>query len=162
MKSGGMRSFGKRALYGVVAGTCVLIGVAALVLQFATRPAPRMPLATAASTPAPGAITRAVAPPPTPRAATAVPASVPVAVTATATPAPTSAAATARAPIKVASAQAPAPAATIATAAPAPIATVAPATVPDERQGRCIGILQKASLEKITAAETEFFKKECK
>ena len=32
---------GKRLLYGVIAGTCALIGVAALVLQFATRPAPR-------------------------------------------------------------------------------------------------------------------------
>jgi hypothetical protein len=160
MKSGRMRSFGKRALYGVVAGTCVLIGVAALVLQFATRPAPRVPLATAASPPASGPLASAVAPRPSPRIAKAVPASIPATVTATATHAPASAAATARAPIKVASAQAPAPAAAIA--APAPIVTVAPGPVPVERQGRCIEILQKASLEKITPAETEFFRKECK
>ena len=38
MKNSGLRSFGNRALYGIVAGTCVLIGIAALVLQFATRP----------------------------------------------------------------------------------------------------------------------------
>jgi hypothetical protein len=162
LKSGGMRSFGKRAIYGVVAGTCVLIGVAALVLQFATRPAPRMPLATAASTPAPGATASAVAAR-TPAHVAAVPASVPATLTATATPALASAAATARAPIKVASAQAPVPAAVVAPPAPpAPIATAAPAAVPIERKGRCVEILQKASLETITPAETEFFKKECK
>ena len=33
---------------------------------------------------------------------------------------------------------------------------------PLEGQARCIEILQKASLEKITPAETEFFKRECK
>ena len=33
---------------------------------------------------------------------------------------------------------------------------------PQERQLRCTEILQKASLEKITAAETDFFKLECK
>jgi hypothetical protein len=84
-------------------------------------------------------------------------------LTATATPALASAAATARAPIKVASAQAPVPAAVVAPPAPpAPIATAAPAAVPIERKGRCVEILQKASLETITPAETEFFKKECK
>ena len=31
-----------------------------------------------------------------------------------------------------------------------------------DRQTRCIEILQKASLEQITPAETLFFKKECK
>ena len=53
MKSSGLRSVGNRALYGIVAGTCVLIGIAALVLQFATRPGPRVAPAIAASTAAP-------------------------------------------------------------------------------------------------------------
>jgi len=35
-------------------------------------------------------------------------------------------------------------------------------TTPLERQLRCTEILQKASLEKITPAETDFFKRECK
>jgi hypothetical protein len=41
----------------------------------------------------------------------------------------------------------------------------APALVaasPEQRQALCTEILQKASLEKITAAETDFFKRECK
>jgi hypothetical protein len=46
------------------------------------------------------------------------------------------------------------PAASAAVAGPA-------AVVPVERQARCIEILQKASLEKITPAETDFFKREC-
>jgi hypothetical protein len=33
---------------------------------------------------------------------------------------------------------------------------------PVDGQARCIEILQKASLEKITPAETDFFKRECK
>jgi hypothetical protein len=44
---------------------------------------------------------------------------------------------------------------------PAP-APVAPTASPLERQARCTEILQKASLEKITPAETDFFKRECK
>ena len=46
------------------------------------------------------------------------------------------------------------------TAVPAPPAIVV--TTPLERQTRCTEILQKASLEKITPAETDFFKRECK
>ncbi len=45
-----------------------------------------------------------------------------------------------------------------AVATPAGAAALAAA----ERQARCTGILQKASLEQIGAAETEFFKSECK
>src|SRR6185312_952892 len=37
MQPGHARGIGKRALYGLIAGTCALIGIAALVLQFATR-----------------------------------------------------------------------------------------------------------------------------
>ena len=48
------------------------------------------------------------------------------------------------------------PTPTLAPAASSPAATAA------ELQARCIDILQKASLEKISAADTEFFKKECK
>jgi hypothetical protein len=54
-------------------------------------------------------------------------------------------------------------AATPSARAPAP--TVAPPIVvssPAERKSRCTEILQKASLEKITAAETDFFRRECK
>nr|HET7858144.1 hypothetical protein [Caldimonas sp.] len=46
---------------------------------------------------------------------------------------------------------------TAAAAAPAIVAAT-----PLERQARCTEILQKASLEKITPAETDFFKRECK
>jgi hypothetical protein len=49
-------------------------------------------------------------------------------------------------------------AATAAAVATAPIVV----TTPLERQTRCMEILQKASLEKITPAETDFFKRECK
>ena len=48
-----------------------------------------------------------------------------------------------------------------APATPTPSAATA-VTAPAERQARCIEILQKASLEPISAAETEFFKKECR
>jgi DNA-binding transcriptional regulator LsrR (DeoR family) len=48
--------------------------------------------------------------------------------------------------------------------APVPMAAPAPlvAASPERRQALCTEILQKASLEKITAAETDFFKRECK
>jgi hypothetical protein len=48
--------------------------------------------------------------------------------------------------------------------APVPLPAPAPlvAATPQERHARCTEILQKASLEKITAAETDFFKQECK
>ena len=53
-----------------------------------------------------------------------------------------------------------------ATARPSPRAAAATrplvATSPDERQARCTEILQKASLEKITPAETDYFKRHCK
>jgi hypothetical protein len=45
---------------------------------------------------------------------------------------------------------------------PVPMAAPIVATSPEDRQARCTEILQKASLEKITAAETDFFKRECK
>jgi hypothetical protein len=50
---------------------------------------------------------------------------------------------------------APAPARPAVPAPPAALTAV-------ERQARCTEILQKASLEKITSAETDFFKRECK
>lgn len=63
-----------------------------------------------------------------------------------------------------------------ATVAPAPSVAASPmappaasaipgasvAAVPADVQSRCLGILQKASLEPITAAETAFFRKECR
>ena len=63
----------------------------------------------------------------------------------------------------------PAPTLTLLALPPGP--TVSPAannpppivvSTPAERQARCTEILQKASLEKITPAETDFFKRECK
>ncbi|HEY2559023.1 MAG TPA: serine/threonine-protein kinase [Caldimonas sp.] len=170
MQSAHARGLGKRALYGVIAGTCALIGIAALVLQFATRPAPRNAAATAAASAAPGAAPGAVT---TTAAAAAV-----APTTAGAIPAPRST--TATAPTL---ANAPAPRAVVAGPAPAVAAAATPAVrvppqavrtsapvaapaivtaTPLERQARCTEILQKASLEKITAAETEFFKRECK
>ena len=43
-----------------------------------------------------------------------------------------------------------------------PASTAIIVSSPAERQARCTEILQKASLEKITPAETDFFKRECK
>ena len=155
MASGQPPVAGKRMLYGAIAGTCALIGIAALVLQFTSRSGNRSPAVVAASAPfapASAAPVRQAAVPRPATVASAVAAAVPV-------PAP---------------APAPAP---VATAAPAPIPAAIPAvptrtapasaplvasTDPVQRQARCIDILQKASLEKITVAETEFFKKECK
>ena len=58
----------------------------------------------------------------------------------------------------------PAAPATARSLPPVPMAAPAPlvATSAENRQARCTEILQKASLEKITAAETDFFKRECK
>jgi serine/threonine protein kinase len=133
-----MHSVGNRALYAIVAGTCALIGIAALVLQFAARPGPRASVATAASTPArttPSASALPTATAATPAATAVLPS------TGMTTPI--------RSPVTVA-------------AAAASVAPTLPAAVPIERQSRCIEILQKASLEKITPAETDFFKRECK
>jgi serine/threonine protein kinase len=172
--------FGKRALYGLIAGTCALIGVAALVLQFATRPPTRGPAATstaARTAPAPTTQTTPAAPVATPAPHAATP---PVA-TATPTPKPTATAiptapvspttavaphAQAPTPAMARTTRPPSPAVRPATSAPAAATTAATApivvTTPLERQTRCMEILQKASLEKITPAETDFFKRECK
>ena len=127
MASGQAPAASKRMLYGAIAGTCALIGIAALLLQFANRSGNRSPAVAAAS--------------------------------------PVDAASAA--PIQRAAAPASAvllPAAVVAPAVAAPVAVPAPvaSTDPVQREARCIEILQKASLEKITVAETEFFKKECK
>ncbi len=108
---------GKRVLYGVIAGTCALVGIAALVLQLAARAGHPAPVGVAASSP-------------TSRAT-------PLAVARTPAPVPATRVAAASTPLLV---------------PPDPI----------QRQARCIEVLQKASLEKITAAETEYFKRECK
>jgi serine/threonine protein kinase len=89
------RGIGKRALYGIVAGTCALIGIAALVLQFATRPPPRGAVAaSAAAHTAPAATasaaTRAAAPTTTATAAG------PAATSTATTPSPKPAATTGR------------------------------------------------------------------
>jgi hypothetical protein len=46
--------------------------------------------------------------------------------------------------------------------ATAPSDELAPPATAAERQARCTEILQKASLERITVAETTYFKRECK
>ena len=172
------RGIGKRALYGIVAGTCALIGIAALVLQFATRPPPRGAVAaSAAAHTAPAATasaaTRAAAPTTTATAAG------PAATSTATTPSPKPAATTvSHAPSTTVAPHVPGnasattrptrqpPASRPATSAAATAAAVATApivvTTPLERQTRCMEILQKASLEKITPAETDFFKRECK
>ncbi|MEP7302837.1 MAG: serine/threonine-protein kinase [Caldimonas sp.] len=190
--------FGKRTLYGLVAGTGALIGVAALGLQFYARQTPR-PVAATPALAVPAAAT------PTPPRTTPLPATAvlpdPLG-TAAAGAAPTTAATTravagalvvAKGPVTASgppASGAPAPAGAMtppATAlrppvvtptpalAAAPSPTVTPATAVSlpaddlrppgsaaERQARCTEILQKASLERITAAETSFFKRECK
>ncbi|MGZ8260514.1 MAG: hypothetical protein ACXWUL_08185, partial [Caldimonas sp.] len=172
MRAAQARGIGKRALYGVIAGTCALIGIAALVVQFATRPPPRAPAASAARTAPAAAVPGPTAAPATTPLATPAQKTAIAPATATATLAPVAKPAT-QAPARLAT-TAPAaktPATTTATpprAAP-PTARAQPAAAPAivaatpaERQARCTEILQKASLEKITPAETDFFKRECK
>ncbi len=181
------RIFGKRALYGLVAGTGALVGIAALALQFYARQTGR-PVATAPVLSAPALPASAAAPPET--IAAPAPATPIAARTSLGTSAPTSppvvlaspkptvapAAATASLPVpataRVASAPTPiaAPPAARAgpprgagpIAAPVPQEDLSPPATAAERQARCTEILQKASLERITAAETNFFKRECK
>ena len=179
------RLFGKRALYGLVAGTGALIGIAALALQFyarqSGRPAAAVPVVSAPAASAPAtsapetiavsATTVATRTSPV----TSAPASPPPAVLASSKPsvAPTVAPAPLPVPATVVAASVPAPIATppLARTGPPPGAAPAAASVPQEdlsspanaaeRLARCTEILQKASLERITAAETNFFKREC-
>ena len=198
MKNAGARILpGKRALYGVVAGTFALIGIAALVLQFATRSAGRVSPAIAASAatqraPAAGSgCRRRRRPRPRPRTSRSTRRRRlrrdATATQPTATPAP-AAAATRAADARTRRRRLRFPrlrrcrrrprggswghrdrgaarrAGHRALPAPVPMAAPAPlvATSAENRQARCTEILQKASLEKITAAETDFFKRECK
>jgi serine/threonine protein kinase len=155
---------GKRALYSVIAGTCALIGIAALVVQFATRPAARVAVPSpTTSTP----LVRSQAMPPVP--APAVPPATPAATNAAATTSTPTRTATTSAATTTASARSPATpaphaATTKARTTPVAAAPAAPtlAATQLEREARCTEILQKASLEKITSAETDFFKRECK
>lgn len=150
----GQRSgaFGKRAAYGLVAATCALIGIAALALQFYTRQGSRAVLA------APPPAATAVVQPPVANASPA-PASSAVLRQQT-TVANLAAAAPGAAPVQRDAVVA--PAARAAPSALSPAADLAAPTTPAERQARCLEILQKASLEPISQAETAFFKTECK
>ena len=184
MKSAGARvMLGKRALYGVVAGTFAMIGITALVFQLATRSAGRAP--PAAATPAASLRAPATAGPTPPKPSTATAPAAQATTTATTAPSATARPATAHptaapattppltttasraiaSPPQVAKPMAAAAPAPVARAlAPVPLAAPAPlvAASPQERHARCTEILQKASLENITAAETDFFKRECK
>ena len=154
MRAGAVRHiFGKRALSGLVAGTGALIGLAALALQFYARQTSHAAGATAViAAPGPGA---SVTPAPTIAAPVPTP---PVAVeSAGATVPPTAV----PAPVAPQAARAGRPGALRAAALTPPEDLSPPATAA-ERQTRCTEILQKASLERITAAETNFFKGECK
>jgi hypothetical protein len=186
MKNAGARVLpGKRGLYGVVAGTFALIGIAALVVQFATRSGGRVPASTtptaAQRVPATAGPTTPTSPATTGTATATTTATAPATVTAiptptanhpttkpttTATPTPPAVTAThptARpATASVTTAAPPAAPAAARTLPPVPMAAPIVATSPEDRQARCTEILQKASLEKITAAETDFFKRECK
>jgi serine/threonine protein kinase len=145
--------FGKRAIYGLVAATGALIGIAALALQFYARQGPRPAIATA---PAASALER-----PAIAAATRPTPVVPAPSTTASQASPRAATvATVAVPAQPTPALVAKPVAPIAASAP-PVDLTAAAT-PAERQARCIEILQKASLERISAAETSFFKKECK
>ncbi|MDQ2735985.1 MAG: hypothetical protein M3Y55_13585, partial [Pseudomonadota bacterium] len=145
---------GKRAAYSLVAVTCVLIGVAALTLNYYGRHASHAPsLATpTAATIAPASATAAAevtrfSPAPAPPPAT------PITSSSGQVAMPAVAVITTRA----AAVEAPSLPATIAR----PLPALDPAT-PPERQARCLDILQKASLEPISAGETAYFKRECK
>jgi len=145
MRTASARAFGKRALYSAIAGSFALIGIVALVVQVASRSGPRPPSAPMAAS------ARALPP---------MPSTTPVAVATTVLSA-------ARGPVAAApAATRSTPVATSAvmrSTAALPAATPAsPIASPIERQARCTEILQKASLEKITSAETDFFKRECK
>ena len=186
----GGAAFGKRAAYGLVAGTCVLIGIAALALDYYGRHAQRAP--SAATPPSAAAPSMAVIAPVDPAASSAPAVAVKAAaanptVAPTAVPpvpvasvghaaAPAAVVVTPTIPVAPAPSPSPPPAASAAAvapvaAAPAPLrpavattATIeppAPATAA-ERQTRCLEILQKASLEPISPADTAFFKRECK
>ncbi len=177
MRAGMARgAFGKRAAYGLIALTFALIGIAALTLQYLGRQAARPALATAA----PGVVPTRPALPESPAApAPTATAALPVqAATGPGLPVPAPAARTAPA---AAPAPAPVPAQTAARtppalvdavasrSSPAPLPTAAVprpsaalAAAPPDRPARCTDILQKASLEQITPAETEFYKRECK
>ena len=163
----------RRSAYGVIAVVCVVIGVGALAYQYASRQLDRSggPPAVIAVRPPP-VPALSPAPPAVPEAATKAPATAPVASAATPLAMPVTAPVTATAPAIAPTLTAPVTT-TIApgTAAPSTVPGVATAPAPaplaasateQERQARCTEILQKASLEKITPAETAFFKKECK
>jgi serine/threonine protein kinase len=160
--------FGRRTLYGIVAGTGALIGITALAMQFYARQAPRP----AAVAPAPAASARLDAPPPL---ATLVAPTAPASTMPSgrsgppATASPSTIASTQTSAGTAASpspAAAPPPTVPVASAAlpraTAPSEELAPPATAAERQARCTEILQKASLERITAAETTYFKRECK
>jgi serine/threonine protein kinase len=172
-------AIGKRAAYGLVAVTCVLIGVAALALEYygrhAQRPtsvaSPAAAVQVPVAAPAPAALSAStllavpvparvpIAPPvivavPVVRMAPAAAASV---VPVAATPPFVPAASAIGAPIE----PVPAPASAAAITPPVPAELTTPTTAA-ERQARCLEILQKASLEPISPAETAYFKRECK
>ncbi|MEO6363589.1 MAG: protein kinase [Caldimonas sp.] len=129
---GGAGNFSKRALYGLVAVTFACIGIVALALQFYLRPTVEAPAA-AASTASVAAVVAASAPP------------------------------TATVPTPALPSPSVVPAATSTAAPPQPPVTgIAPPATAAERQALCIDILQKASLERISAGETDYFKRECK
>jgi hypothetical protein len=155
---------GKRALYSVIAGTCALIGIAALVVQFATRPAARVAVPSP-TTSTPLVRSQAMPPVPAPTVAPATPAATnAAATTSTPTSTATTSAATTTASARSPATPAPHAAPTKARTTPVAAAPAAPtvAATQLEREARCTEILQKASLEKITSAETDFFKRECK
>jgi hypothetical protein len=163
------RAFGSRAIYSLVAVTCVLVGVAMLALDFYARqgaraafvaPPPGTAAAAAGSRPAPAPAIAVIAAPP--RSLTPTPAPVATPATAiTTAPAPKVAL-----PLPVAAAEIqPAPAtpdSRVGASSVPPPATLAATLTPAERQTRCLEILQKASLEAISQTDTAFFKKECK
>jgi serine/threonine protein kinase len=147
------RAFGSRAIYGLIAVTCVLIGVAVLALDFYGRQEARSALA---APPRAALMPARVAPPPVTLVPAMPVAAVPTAQAAVLTPPPT--------PMPRLAAAVPTAAAhdNSSLVVPDNRAALASPLTPAERQARCLEILQKASLEPISQADTAFFKKECK
>ncbi|HZV93946.1 MAG TPA: protein kinase, partial [Caldimonas sp.] len=159
-------SFGKRALYGLIAVTCALIGLVALVFSYQDRGERRTASATPPAASSPSTVSNAgpaVAVAASPVVAKAVASIAPSAPVSPVSPPPT----------LVADRLPNATAATTAARAAAPVTAAAatlaatPGRPPDattaaDRQTRCLDILQKASLEPISQTETDYFKRECK
>lgn len=139
--------------------------LAALAWQFLLRPARPLPPPSPAASAILAQPSRPTTIAPQPPAAPALASTPASSLSASASASPASVlvvpAAAVAAPSPVPSSPASRPATSVATVSRPTPASVAPST-PAELRARCTDILQKASLEQISAADTEFFKRACK